>query len=50
MKSLKTIILLGLVCAFTAAVTIGCEKEGPMEKAGKTVDKAVDDAKEAVDK
>jgi len=50
MKNLKIILLLGVLCSFVAVTTIGCEKEGPMEKAGKSVDEAVDSAKEAVDK
>jgi hypothetical protein len=50
MKNLKKIILLGVICAFMAGVTISCEKEGAMEKAGKKVDKVVDDTKKAVEK
>lgn len=50
MKKIKMILLFSLLCSFLAIATIGCEKEGPMEKAGKSVDEAVDSAKEAVDK
>jgi len=50
MKKFKIIVLLGLLCSFLPFATIGCEKEGPLEKAGKKVDETVDSAKEAVDK
>jgi len=50
MKKIKAILVLGVLCSFVAVATIGCEKEGPMEKAGKKVDEAVDSAKKAVDK
>lgn len=50
MKILKMIFLLTALCSFLAFATLGCEKEGPMEKAGKKIDKTVDSAKEAVDK
>ena len=50
MKEFKMIFLLGLLCSFLAFATLGCEKEGPLEKAGKKVDETVDSAKEAVDK
>jgi hypothetical protein len=49
MKKLKMILVLGVLCSFVAMASIGCEKEGPMEKAGKKVDEAVDSAKKAVD-
>jgi hypothetical protein len=49
MRHLKMILVLGVLCSFAAMATIGCEKEGPMEKAGKKVDEAVDSAKKAVD-
>ena len=50
MKKLTTMLLIPIICAFLSMATIGCEKEGPVEKAGKKVDDAVDSAKEAVDK
>lgn len=50
MKGIKLVVLFSILSSFLAFVTIGCEKEGPVEKAGKKVDEAVDSAKEAVDK
>lgn len=50
MKNLKVILVLGVLFSFVAVATIGCEKEGAMEKAGKKVDETVDSAKKAVDK
>ena len=50
MKKFKIIVLLSLLCSFLAFATLGCEKKGPMEKAGEKVDEAVDSAKDAVDK
>lgn len=50
MKNFKMIVLMSVLCSFFALATLGCEKEGAMEKAGKKVDEAVDSAKEAVDK
>jgi len=49
MKNFKAIFLLGVLVAFFSVVTIGCEKEGPMEKGGKKVDEVVDSAKKAVE-
>jgi hypothetical protein len=38
-----------LVAVVLATVLLGCQKEeGPMEKAGKTVDQAIEKAKDAV--
>ncbi|MBL8439155.1 MAG: hypothetical protein JNM61_13225 [Zoogloeaceae bacterium] len=37
-----------VIVAIIAAGLVGCEKEGPMERAGKSIDQAVDSAKEAV--
>jgi hypothetical protein len=48
MKNLKVLIMLGVLCAFVAASSTGCEK-GPAEKAGEKVDELVDSAKKAVD-
>lgn len=50
MKAFKMILFLGILCSFVAVATIGCEKEGAMEKAGKKVDEAVDSVKKAADK
>ncbi len=59
-KMKKSLTLLFLVCALLAVVTFtSCKKKGPMEQAGKAVDKAaqktgdavedaVDDTKDAV--
>jgi hypothetical protein len=38
------------VLAFCAFGFMGCEKEGPAEKAGKEIDKAFDSAKKELDK
>ncbi len=50
MTKFKMIMIVSVLCSFLALATLGCEKEGAMEKAGKKVDEAVDSAKEAVDK
>jgi predicted small lipoprotein YifL len=45
----KNLKLLLLVCILLAMVTFtGCKKKGPMEKAGKAVDKAAQKTSEAV--
>jgi len=49
MKSLVTKILVLCVSAFFTSAFIGCEKEGPAEKAGKKFDQAVGAAKEKVE-
>ena len=49
MKSLSTKILVLCISSFLAFAFIGCEKEGPAEKAGKQFDQAVDSAKENVE-
>jgi hypothetical protein len=48
MKSLgrKTLIL--CISAFLTFAFIGCKKEGPGEKAGKKIDKALDATKDKV--
>ena len=46
MKFLRSKILILCVGAFFAFAFTACEKEGPAEKAGKTVDQALDSAKE----
>ncbi|MCP8687483.1 hypothetical protein [Marinobacterium sedimentorum] len=43
MKGLKTVGTLLFTAALLAALS-GCEKEGPVEHAGKEVDKAMQDA------
>jgi predicted small lipoprotein YifL len=42
-KSKRIIAVLALIALIVGLA--GCEKEGPMEKAGKKVDKAVEDIK-----
>ena len=42
-KTIVALIMLLLVFSF-----VGCEKEGPAERAGKKIDKTVEDAKKAV--
>ena len=46
MNSLRSKILVLCVSAFFAFAFSGCEKEGPAEKAGKTVDQAVESVKD----
>ena len=45
MKHFRRVIL----CTLTAALLVGCEKEGPAEKAGHEVDEAVDEAKDELE-
>ncbi|MFA5251136.1 MAG: hypothetical protein WC454_00925 [Phycisphaerae bacterium] len=46
----KNLTLLLLVCILLAmAACIGCKKKGPMEKAGKAVDKAAQKTSDAVE-
>ena len=42
-KTIVTLTMLLLVFSF-----VGCEKEGPAERAGKKIDKTIEDAKKAV--
>jgi len=49
MKGIKLIVLISILSLFASFVTVGCEKEGPMEKAGKKMDEAVDSAKKTID-
>ena len=44
MKQFKRIVAVLATIALIAGLS-GCEKEGPLEKAGKKVDKAVEDIK-----
>jgi len=46
MNSLRSKILVLCVSAFFAFAFTACEKEGPAEKAGKTVDQTLDSVKE----
>ena len=47
---LKKMTVVISVLAFCAFGFMGCEKEGPAEKAGKEIDKAFDSAKKEIDK
>ncbi len=49
MKHLKTLLLLMALGAFFTIAGVGCQKEGPMEKAGEKVDQAVEEAADKVD-
>lgn len=44
MKNFRSVIAVLMMFALIAGVT-GCSKEGPMERAGKKVDKVVEDIK-----
>ena len=50
MRQVKIILVCSLLCAWAAMVTIGCEKEGPAEKAGKKMDEAIESAKKSFKK
>ena len=43
---LEKLLLLGLAISFLMVSAVACEKEGTAEKAGKSVDRAFDSAKE----
>ena len=47
---LKKMMVVISVLAFCAFGFMGCEKEGPAEKAGKEIDNAFDSAKKEIDK
>jgi len=49
MKSLFTKMLILCIGSFLTFGFMGCEKKGPMEEAGKKIDKAVDSAKEKIE-
>jgi hypothetical protein len=49
MKTLKRILIVACMLA-VLAVTFGCSEEGPMEKAGKKIDKAAQEAGQQMDK
>ena len=38
MKPIKTALIRTILCVFLGFTMVGCEKEGPAEKAGKKVD------------
>ena len=49
MKVWKKLIVLACVCTLLLPV-FGCQEEGPMEKAGKQIDQAAEDAADAAKK
>ena len=49
MKKLMTLVLMLVFAGGVVSLTTGCEKEGPMEKAGEKVDKAAEDTKDAME-
>ena len=50
MNRFKSSVVAMVLAAPVAFATVGCEKEGPAEKAGKKVDEALDSAKESFKK
>jgi len=42
--------IVGIVCAALLLGLAACEREGPMEKAGRSVDRAAKDVRDAVKK
>jgi hypothetical protein len=50
MNRFKSIVVSMVMAALVAFAAVGCEKEGPAEKAGKKVDEALDSAKESFKK
>ena len=42
----KKILVILVALSLLYALNVGCEKEGPAEKAGKEVDRALDSAKD----
>jgi hypothetical protein len=49
LRIIRTLCLVALLGSLVATVNIGCEKEGPAEKAGKKLDEVMDSVKKAVD-
>jgi hypothetical protein len=47
MSKLKKVLFLLLAALLLTAMS-GCESEGPMERAGKKIDKAVEDTSKAI--
>jgi hypothetical protein len=45
----KTSTLICVLAAFALAVSAGCKQEGPVEKAGRQVDKTVEKAGDKID-
>ena len=48
MKLFKWVLFGSVVCGLVWLTAIGCEKEGPAEKAGKKIDEMVDSAKKEI--
>lgn len=46
---LKKILVIGLAASCLLVSAVACEKEGPGEKAGKEIDRALDSAKQKLD-
>jgi hypothetical protein len=42
--------VIGILCAFLLFGLAACEREGPAERAGESIDRAVKDARDAVKK
>jgi hypothetical protein len=49
-KRFKWLLVAGAVCGLICLTAMGCEKEGPAEKAGKKVDEMVDSARKGFKK
>jgi hypothetical protein len=47
--SLQKVFLIGLAITFMIFATAACEKEGSAEKAGKEIDRAMENAKKKLD-
>jgi len=50
METRKTVLMGCILAAVLGFAVIGCEKEGPAEKAGQKVDEALDSAQKALKK
>jgi len=48
MSLLNKLVIIFFVAAMTVGI-YGCKKEGPAERAGKKIDKAIEDAKKTID-
>ncbi len=48
MSLLNKLVMIFVIAAMTAGIYC-CKKEGPAERAGKEIDKAIEDAKKTVD-
>ena len=49
MKQIAAFVLVATLVSGGVLGVIGCRREGPGEKVGKEIDRAVEDAKDAVD-